>query len=70
MKPLKTTKTKIYFALTILFSTLAIIGGLAGVLSGGSINPGYGLIPLLWALIFGEFLRRSRAEEDKNDKEK
>ena len=61
------TKRNIFLALQIIFLILTFVGA-ALVIMKKVDNVGYAVIPLLWSLIFGEFMRESQKKINENSK--
>lgn len=50
---------KIIFILTMLFCVLAIVGGIYVLCTGGDASPGYGILPLTFAVVGLLVLRKN-----------
>jgi len=53
------TKRNIFLALQIIFLILTFIGAILVIMKKVD-NAGYAVIPMLWSLIFGDFMRKSQ----------
>lgn len=60
-------KRNIFLALSIIFLILTIIGAIL-VFTKRVDNAGYAVIPMLWSLIFGGFMRASQQKINENSK--
>lgn len=61
------TKRNIFFILQIIFLILTFVGA-ALVFMKKVDNAGYAVIPMLWSLIFGGFMRESQKKINENSK--
>ena len=59
-------KRNIFFTLQIIFFVLTIIGAIL-VFTKKVDNAGYAVIPMLWSLIFGGFMRESQKKIKGNE---
>ena len=59
------TKRNLFLILQILFFILTIIGAIL-VITKKVDNAGYAVIPMLWSLIFGAFVRESQKKLNEN----
>lgn len=62
------TKRNIFLALQIIFLILTFVGA-ALVIMKKVDNAGYAVIPMLWSLIFGGFMRESQKKINENSEE-
>ena len=53
-------KSKIYLSLSIIFVVLTFLGALYVVYNEGMVSPGYGIIPMLFGIIFQQLYRNSK----------
>ena len=61
------TKRNIFFVLQIIFLILTFVGATLVIMKKVD-NAGYALIPMLWSLIFGGFMRESQKRINENSK--
>ena len=56
-------KSKIYLSLSILFVILTFLGAGYVLYNKGLVSPGYGLVPMLFEIIFHQLYRKSKGAE-------
>lgn len=53
-------KRNIFFLLQCVFTFLTFIGAISVIRSDGKLNAGYAVIPMMFSLVFGMFVRNSQ----------